>query len=300
MVTALRHSKILLLAGLLGLGVYCQAGEIRVGTAENGVWVDRDNGTTREKWSRFAVCGFDGKEPRSYLIRQDFEVGTGPFEGYKPENLTLSAFPFCAASGKAGDQPVWQVRTVGVDGHCYGNDFYCAEAPGCCAAQDTTLYYSLRTGKFSGASTNRLLEVEIPNTPFKRFITTQSDWASEWKGIKGAHINVFYASQDGLMQSVGIILPENTENASMNYQWFFSGKDKGDARCDLFGAKTIAGAAVVLEFSLVTPFAITLPFGDDGFDISKAKMEGVEAKLLTETYPDAVPDKYEETKQDNH
>lgn len=306
MITMPKHSNKLLLAALLGCGMSCHAGEIHVDKAENGIWVDGDEGTIREKWSRFAVCTFNGNSDEegspSYLIRQDFEVGTGLFEGYKPENLTLSAFPFDVTSGKIGKDPVWKVQTVGVNGYVRygGRDFYCVEAPGCCDELDTVLYYSLRTGNFAGAATGRLLEIEIPNTPFKRFVMTQSDCASEWKGIKGAQFNVFYASKHGLLQSVGIILPEKLSDASRDYQYSFLGKDKADTRCALFGAKTIAGAAVVLESSLVTPFTITLPFGDDGFDISKVSMEGVEAEFMTEVYPAPSPDTSREIKQDNH
>ena len=294
-----RHWNALFLAVLLGLCMFCTAEEIRVGTGDNCAWIDTGTAnscrvTVREKWSRFAV--FDLGEidkPTHFIIRQDFEVGEGCFEGHNPESVKLSAFPLDILSGKVGEKPVWQLETVGVDGHFRGNDFYGVEAPGCCDSQDTTLYYSLRTGKLAGASTNRPLDIGIPNTSFWRFITTQSDLASERKGIKDANINIFYASKDGLMQSVGIILPEKLAEGSRVYQWSFLGKGKECTRCDLFGAKTIAGAAVVLESNIVSSFSITLPFGDDGFDISKASMEGVEAKLLTESYPDAAPDENE-------
>jgi hypothetical protein len=306
MTQTLKRWNTIFLAVLLGSCMVCAAEEIRVGTADNGAWIDTGTAdscrvTVREKWSRFAAFDLREKEETTHLlIRQDFEVGEGCFEGHNPESVKLTAFPLNVLTGKLGDKPLWQVQTVGVDVQLLpGDDLYSVNAPGCCAASTTTLYYSLRNGRFAGASTNRFLTIRIPNTPFIRFIMTQSSWASQWKGLKDAHIGVFYASKDGLMQSVGIILPKDLEAGCMRYEWFFLGKQKEETECELFDAKTIAGNAVVLESSVVRPFKVTLPFGEDGFDVSQAHMEGVEARLVTETYPAAQDEKKEQTKQDN-
>jgi len=98
------------------------------------------------------------------IIVQDFEVGTGCFEGYSPANISLAAFPIEVNSGKVGSAPSWTLKTHGMHGepeYDFGpaEGLYRIDLPGCCAARNTFDYVSLDTGKIVASTTGPMLEV---------------------------------------------------------------------------------------------------------------------------------------------
>src|SRR5205085_2052560 len=44
-----------------------------------------------EKFSRFTLFKYDWEQKKYYLIKQDFELGQGCFEGYNPQKINVAA-----------------------------------------------------------------------------------------------------------------------------------------------------------------------------------------------------------------
>lgn len=116
-----------------------------------------------EQFSRQSIYTNYKDRSQSYrLISQQFELGSGCFEGYNPAKITVTAKPIDITSGKIVEKSIWSFTTEGVTGEItqpHGSQLYQVEIPGCCETKNTTRYFSLYTGKLLASSTGSLLGI---------------------------------------------------------------------------------------------------------------------------------------------
>lgn len=160
-----------------------------------------------EKYTRFALHnGGNELSDKQFLIRQDFEVGTGCFEGYYPAKIAVSASAVQLSKDGATVSPtmLWRFEETGNAGRIGEyplQNIYQITLGGCCGSPDENKYYSLLTGRLVAPAV--LTTLELADTRALRFISVGFSCA---KG-KTAQAILYYSDENGINQKLPLKYP---------------------------------------------------------------------------------------------
>ena len=73
------------------------------------------------------------------------------------------------AADTAGGRRLWTIRTEGASGEPREDNLYRVTRPGCCGAQDLSIFFSLLDGRELFSADSAIRAVEVPNTELRRF-----------------------------------------------------------------------------------------------------------------------------------
>lgn len=183
---------------------------VKIPTAESSIIIDHKTVdsclvTTVEKYTRYHVYKLNYVKPDNsyYLITQNFETGKGCFEGYNPQNISVTANTLDVATGKIVEHPAWAFHAQAVWGSVEG-DLYKTESPGCCSAVPTYKYYSLKTGKLVSSTTTELRSITNSKNRKEAVIGVEANSASSPEKSTDAIATIFVGNENGIYQEVSI------------------------------------------------------------------------------------------------
>jgi len=259
--------------------------------------------TAVERYSR-QLLHYDHSINNYSIIVQNYEVGTGCFEGYSPANVSLAAFPIDINSGKMGSTPLWTLDTHGARGelvHDFGptEGLYRIDLPGCCAAIDTFDYVSLDTGKIVASATGPILEAvfrDKDNTTrwSPRLIAFEDANASfplaKAESTTPAAATLFFSDYKEIKEAVSIT-GVGCDHRSTNVKMNFAGSDQSQiVTIESSSSKPHLSTILSLSFDCNEDHVeLTLPVLPSGFDIANAKFKGTSDIHLAHVQVKSVP-----------
>jgi len=86
--------------------------------------------------------------------------------GAEGERSTVSVEAYSDGGAGAG---IWRLKTGGSDGEAREDNLYRVRRPGCCGAQDLSIFFSLFDGRELFDADSPLLAIEVPNSDLRRF-----------------------------------------------------------------------------------------------------------------------------------
>jgi hypothetical protein len=275
-----------------------------IGTARSEITIDKTHTEECgeyvnfvEKFTRFTLFKYDWQQKKHYLIRQDFELGQGCFEGYNPAQVTVTANALDPIKGTVGTRTEWQFSAAGASGDVAGYPFqglYKVTLPGCCAASAVDKYFSLITGNFIMASTIRPLLLDLAEQRSQRYIAAEANTAAErWNNAKNI-ATLFLGNPKSNLQRVYVnssdtkLSSEDWDVAQLNFAGAKVKNGGGDPTADnqthtLFKSSEIAGLSIqmVLRCRCDSPeIHISLPLQLERFDIEHATVRGIDSVSL--------------------
>ena len=136
------------------------------------------------------------------VVSQKITWRIAPVEGNDP-SLEATAY-HVAADGKP--TRLWALREPSDEGrlHC---DYYETIWYGCCSAMPNHRLFNPATGRLLMEHSGRLITVEVPNSPLKRFIgykPAESQETNAWEKHKRHIGTLTYASPDGILHRIAL------------------------------------------------------------------------------------------------
>jgi hypothetical protein len=298
------------------LALSCAAAQasdfVAVGNARSEIKIDKTRSEECseyvnfvEKFTRFTLFKYDWEQKKYYLIKQDFEIGQGCFEGYNPQKITVAANALNANSGAVAANTAWQFSAEGALGAVAEYPFaglYKVDMPGCCAAAPVAKYYSLTSGKFIMASTIRPLLLDLVTLHSQRYIAVEDNTAAaRWDNVENI-ATIFLGNHTDNLQMVSVHSSDAEFNRDewMVTQLNFTGKKAKDAASDananeqthtIYKSSEMSGLAlqIVLTCRCERPeLNIAIPLEADRLDIKHATISGADAVLLDNLPPSAA------------
>jgi hypothetical protein len=103
--------------------------------------------------------------PIRLLLAETFDrrVDTGA-EGER-SSVAVEAYP----EPGDGAAALWRLRTEGSSGEAREDNLYRVTRPGCCGAQDLSVFFSLFDGRELFEADSPILSIEVPNSDLRRF-----------------------------------------------------------------------------------------------------------------------------------
>ncbi|MEA5098660.1 MAG: hypothetical protein VB032_09015 [Burkholderiaceae bacterium] len=222
-------------------------------------------------------CGPDLREIVVVAQRSVWKIG--PWEGNSP---SLEAVAWRVGLD-GNNKKLWSKQEAADEGKL-SCDYYETITYGCCDAITNHRLFNPDTGKLLMEYADRLITVEVPNSPLKRFIgykpSTAAGPANSWERHKRHVGTLTYASPDGILQRVAVRalgkandafemgaaklkikrgLPKQEMNINTLMLWDIDGSRV---------ASQIGGFAIVLEFDGQT---LAIPVREDGLDLGPGK-----------------------------
>jgi hypothetical protein len=214
---------------------------------------------------RFSVISICNDKCSDYILHETFysdqEDGV---EGGKFEATVT------ASSKNEPNKELWKIQSTGDEGNPW-YDFYKVIQHGCCGAENTMTYFSLRSGKkvYSASSDdeNALLKIEVPNTHTKRYVAFSYFYSKSGTPVG----RLQFGDGEFVQQMVAIKQPSYdrppdvslrmTGKPDSQYAQLWSGN--GDR-----SSKAVSGVTVVLKFDSAE---ILIPIENDRLVVQKAK-----------------------------
>jgi hypothetical protein len=214
----------------------------------------------------------------SIVVSQRTTWRYAPIEGNNP-NLEAIAYRV-TPDGKS--TTLWTIKDNSDEGklHC---DYYETVWYGCCSAMPNHRLYNPKNGKLLMEYSDRLLTVEIPNSPLKRFIgykPSETIQLNPWEKHKHHIGTLTYASPNGILHRIVIRGIGKVDSkfemgaARLLVKRGHPKQEMGDNTLRLWqadGAKDpqqIGGFTIVLKYQGTT---IELPVEGDDFAIRQSK-----------------------------
>lgn len=142
------------------------------------------------------------EKPEHIVVSQQSTWKIGPWEGNNP-NLLATAY---RVSHDGSATRLWHIKESADEGRLTC-DYYETTWYGCCSAQPNHRLYNPKTGKLLMEYGERLITVEVPNSPLKRFIgykPSETIRNNDWEQHK-LHIGTLtYASPDDILHRIAI------------------------------------------------------------------------------------------------
>ena len=214
------------------------------------------------------------------LLEETFDrtVDSGA-EGEKAA-VSVDAFP---ASGSG--LPLWSFRSEGSTGEARDDDLYRVTRSGCCGSQDLSTFHSLLDGKELFTSDAPLVSVEVPNSPFRRFVAYHDLMAAAPVpgGEKDRRVvgRLQYGSDRAAAESVLVIAPVADPDeswAAKKVSVVIAGKESEEDRVDLWSADKATDRAKIGGFAIritayTTPsLLVEIPVEGDRLVLEKATL----------------------------
>lgn len=252
------NTKILVpLAGLALLGAAPPAAKVhREATSSAETW--KENGGRRithtvNRRFTFAKSYPERTKGVELLLSETFDrrLDSGA-EGEK-SRVTVEASRADDAAGK----PLWKISAEGSTGEPTDENVYRVTRPGCCGAQDASIYFSLIDGKELFTSDAPILKLEAPNTSFRRFVGYLDLMAAapipdsaKHKGVVGV---LEYGSDREPASRLYVVAekPEPPEDyAAKKLSIVADGKEVEEGRFDVWAADKATDPAKIGGFSI--------------------------------------------------
>jgi len=245
------------LAGLVFLGAALPAPKIRREAASSAeTWKEKDGRRITHTVNRrftFATTSPERFRKVDLLLAETFDrtLDSGA-EGEKSK-VTVEA----TRAGDASGKPFWKIASEGSSGEPTEENLYRVTRPGCCGAQDLSVYFSLINGKELFASDAPILKLEAPNTSFRRFVAYHDRMAaspipeaSNHKGVVGV---IEYGNDREGASRLYVLAdkPEPPENfAAKKLSIVANGKEAEQDRFDVWAADKSPDTAKIGGFSI--------------------------------------------------
>ena len=159
--------------------------------------------TTIENYTRLSIHQYAAPSDERSLITQHFETGSGCFEGYNPERITVTAQRIDLKAGKVDAKPKWVLAAQGSLGSIE-DDMYKVESLGCCASVSTQKYFSLITGKLITSSTSDLMRIVNDKTRERLYIGVEANTASLPEKNGGNIATIIAGDKNGKIEKLQI------------------------------------------------------------------------------------------------
>lgn len=167
--------------------------------------------TTIENYTRLNIYQNAATSNEHTLITQHFETGSGCFEGYSPEKITVTAQRIDLEAGKVDAQPKWVLEATGSSG-AIEDDMYKVESLGCCSSVSTQKYFSLITGKLITSSTSELMRIFNNKTREYLYIGVEANTASLPEKNGGNIATIITGDKSGKIEQIQINSEALAEN----------------------------------------------------------------------------------------
>jgi hypothetical protein len=194
--------------------------------------------------------------------------------------VTVEAF---RADDALGAHPRWSLRAEGSGGEPAEN-LYRVSRPGCCGAQDLSLYFSLLNGRPLFSADSPILSIEAPNTSFKRFVAYHGPMAATPHPKAAAEKNAVgvlqYGSDRAPASAVLVVAAATDEIESYSAKkisLILDGKEVEGDRLDVWAADKakdpakISGFAIRVRDYKEPDFLFEIPVEADHLAFEKAK-----------------------------
>ena len=185
------------LSGLLGKTAWQQSAPSKIQVT--------DKGGAIVETARYLVNSPHNCHPNSgetIVVAQRTVWKIGPFEGHDP---TLEARAYrVTTDGKSAQ--LWTIKDHSDEGRL-ACDYYETIWYGCCSAVPNHRLFNPKTGKLLMEYSERLITVEVPNSPLKRFIgykPSETIVLNAWEKHKRHIGTLTYASPDGILHRIAI------------------------------------------------------------------------------------------------
>lgn len=169
--------------------------------------------TTIENYTRLNIHKYAAPSNEHALIAQNFETGSGCFEGYNPEKIIVTAQRIDLKTGKVDAQPKWVLEAQGSSG-LIEDGMYKVESLGCCSSVTTTKYFSLITGKLITSATTDLMKISNNKTFDNLYIGVEANTASLPEKNGGNIATIITGDKNGIIEKLQI----NSETLAEN-EW---------------------------------------------------------------------------------
>jgi hypothetical protein len=239
-----------------------------------------------ETFSRFTLFKYDWEQKKYYLIKQDFALGQGCFEGFNPQRVTVTANPLNQASGVVANTVAWRFATDGASGGVADYPFaglYKIDMPGCCAAAPVAKYFSLRSGKFIMASTIRPLMLDLIEQRAQRYIGIEDNTAAaRWGNVKNI-ATIFLGDNAANLQMIAIHSADTVFDGEewMATQLNFVGQDANEQTHSVFKNAAVPALRIVLACRCERPeLTLTVPLDANRIDNKHATITGANGIVL--------------------
>ncbi len=244
------------------------AGLVFLGAAPPALKVHREASSTAETWKEK-----DGRRIAHTVNRRFTFATTYPERFRKVDLLLAETFDRTLDSGAEGEKSkvsveasraddasgkaIWKIAAGGSSGEATEENVYRVTRPGCCGAQDLSIYFSLINGKELFASDAPILRLEAPNTSFRRFVAYHDLMAAsavpdpaKHKGVVGL---LEYGSDREPASRLYVLAdkPEPPENfAAKRLSIVANGKEAEEDRFDVWAADKSPDPAKIGGFSI--------------------------------------------------
>lgn len=263
-------------------------GLTQIGSAENSLVIDTSTSNTCqvtqiEKYSRFLLYEYERSTHKKFYIQQDFEIGTGCFEGYSPASITVTAKNIESETGKLSQDIAWAFDAEGVRGgidELYSYSLYKVEMPGCCGAAEVDKYYSLKNGKLVISSTIQPLKIDIANTEKLGYIGVHGGADTS---NKNSIATIIYGTNESEMQKISIQSAKSGDEEWIVEKLKFSESDK--QVLTLFKREDFKGISIDIELNCRCdrePVKIVLTMNGDRINAASAQISGADDMSVKE------------------
>jgi hypothetical protein len=224
---------------------------------------------------------------RALLLLEEFKSEQNSAAEGRKSFVSVEAW---SGEGANAAKPAWTISSEGDEG-ALAERFYKVMRRGCCGAEDTFIFYNPESGRKVFSATGDLFQIEVPNTPLRRFVAYHSMMASMpmplAKPAKNALGVITYGSDKEALQSVLVrSTAKNAEDTGTPIvKALYRQKIVAENPLVLWGADKKNNPSSLGDFSLVLSFdqgqEIIIPVRGDRLDVKTAKLaRGVALETL--------------------
>lgn len=247
---------------------------VQVGSATNNLFIDTKTSaacsvTAIEKYSRFLIYSYDYRSQKPFYVQQDFEIGSGCFEGNIPAKVKVTAKEIDITSGELAHDISWSFEAEGTKGEVSLYGPYIVEAPGCCGASQVDKYYSLKNGKLILSTTIKPLKVSIANSNKQGYIGIDHSYQ---KSNKNSIATIFYGTDDeGVIQNISVLSVKDGKEEWVVDSLKFYDREANNQELTLFKKDDFKGVSISAKLICRCdrqPLKIILTMNSDSIDIA--------------------------------
>lgn len=215
---------------------------------------------------------------RALLLLEEFKSEQNSAAEGRKSFVTVEAW---SGDGASATKPAWTIRSEGDEG-ALAERFYKVTRRGCCGAEDTYVFFNAESGRKVFSATGDLFQIEVPNTPLRRFVAYHSMMASMPMPLPTPGKNGFgvitYGSDREAIQSVLVrSTAKNVEDTGTPVvKAVYRQKIVAENPLVLWGADKKNNPSSLGDFSLVLSFDqgqdIIIPVRNDRLDVKSARL----------------------------
>ncbi|MBS4096217.1 MAG: hypothetical protein KGZ83_05185 [Sulfuricella sp.] len=209
---------------------------------------------------------------KQFLVRQDFDIGEGCFEGHNPSRVTVAGRQLNIQDNKVTQIEAWRFSTNGISGRIDDDVFYVVDGNWCCGEAQSTKYFSLRNGIQLGASTGgQILKLSVSSDAIDSIqrIALENNDPSEPMGPRFAVATFFHFDRTRSRRAVSIFTDVECHLTKMG---FLERNVGANQTFDLF---QLAGETLAIDLVCLDnqpPPRVLIPFSAETLEIERSNV----------------------------